>query len=178
MGAGFDTGNLGVNALADSSLKLLRYQWPDAELILFPNGLRPERIRVSAGGRNVDVESIPLRYNAGLFVSWHYIWFWISFVVIRLFPFQFVRTFIFHLHPLARRLSEVDLFADITGGDSFSDIYGFKRYLQGFLEKWLVLLAGGKLILLPQTYGPFRGQVARRRPKASRSSSSWAQWGQ
>jgi polysaccharide pyruvyl transferase WcaK-like protein len=53
-------------------------------------------------------------------------------------------------------LFEADLVAAITGGDSFSDIYGFRRFFLGFLRKWLVIFLGKKLILLPQTYGPFR----------------------
>ena len=44
---------------------------------------------------------------------------------------------------------------DISGGDSFSDIYGAKRF-QGITQlKRLALDLGTPLILLPQTYGPF-----------------------
>lgn len=51
--------------------------------------------------------------------------------------------------------------ADITGGDSFSDLYGMRRLIFGFLRKWLVLLSGTDLVLLPQTYGPFRRRLSR-----------------
>jgi polysaccharide pyruvyl transferase WcaK-like protein len=50
---------------------------------------------------------------------------------------------------------ETDFFADITGGDSFSDIYGLKRFVFGFFRKLLPIMFNKELILLPQTYGPF-----------------------
>ncbi len=56
---------------------------------------------------------------------------------------------------------QIDIVADITGGDSFSDIYGMRRFSIGFLRKWLVLLFNKDLVMLPQTYGPFRRSLAR-----------------
>jgi polysaccharide pyruvyl transferase WcaK-like protein len=60
-----------------------------------------------------------------------------------------------------KEIIEIDIVADITGGDSFSDIYGMRRFVLGFLRKWLVLLYGKKLIMLPQTYGPFKGTLTK-----------------
>ena len=54
----------------------------------------------------------------------------------------------------------MDMVADITGGDSFSDLYGMRRFILGFLRKWLVLLFNKDLIMLPQTYGPFKRPLA------------------
>jgi polysaccharide pyruvyl transferase WcaK-like protein len=56
---------------------------------------------------------------------------------------------------------QIDIVADITGGDSFSDIYGMRRFLIGFLRKWLVLLFNKDLVMLPQTYGPFKRSLTR-----------------
>ena len=47
------------------------------------------------------------------------------------------------------------VFLDITGGDSFSDIYGDKRFLEGARPKRIIEIIRKPLILLPQTYGPF-----------------------
>jgi polysaccharide pyruvyl transferase WcaK-like protein len=55
-----------------------------------------------------------------------------------------------------------DLVLDIGAGDSFSDIYGWKRFTYLALSKWLVLRAKCPLILSPQTLGPFRNRAARR----------------
>jgi polysaccharide pyruvyl transferase WcaK-like protein len=56
----------------------------------------------------------------------------------------------------ARKFSKLDYIFDIGGGDSFSDIYGVKLYLVQLFIKLAILLSGTKLILPPQTYGPFK----------------------
>jgi polysaccharide pyruvyl transferase WcaK-like protein len=45
---------------------------------------------------------------------------------------------------------------DISGGDSFTDLYGAKRFQAMILTKRLALAAGVPLVLLPQKLGPFR----------------------
>lgn len=49
-----------------------------------------------------------------------------------------------------------DLCIDFTDGDSFSDIYGKSRFYWRTVEKAFVLLSGKKMLLGPQTYGPYR----------------------
>lgn len=56
---------------------------------------------------------------------------------------------------------QCDLVLDIGEGDSFADIYGFKRFLFYWLSKNIVCSLGVPLILAPQTIGPFDGKVAR-----------------
>jgi polysaccharide pyruvyl transferase WcaK-like protein len=48
-----------------------------------------------------------------------------------------------------------DLICDLTGGDSFTDLYGKKRFFLQLLRKLAVLLARRPLLLSPQTIGPF-----------------------
>lgn len=48
-----------------------------------------------------------------------------------------------------------DLAVDISGGDSFTDIYGKRRIFQVLLQKYIVHLARRPLIMAPQTVGPF-----------------------
>jgi polysaccharide pyruvyl transferase WcaK-like protein len=48
-----------------------------------------------------------------------------------------------------------DLVLDISAGDSFTDIYGARRFLLGVLSKIVVLAAHRTLVLSPQTVGPF-----------------------
>ena len=54
-----------------------------------------------------------------------------------------------------RKVRSLDAILDISGGDSFSDIYGEKRFKNVFAAKQLAMSTGIPLILLPQTYGPF-----------------------
>lgn len=45
---------------------------------------------------------------------------------------------------------------DVSGGDSFTDLYGSKRFQTMVLTKRMALDLGKPLILLPQTLGPFQ----------------------
>jgi colanic acid/amylovoran biosynthesis protein len=54
-----------------------------------------------------------------------------------------------------------DVILDITGGDSFSDIYGPRRFAAAVAPKRLALRTRRPLILLPQAYGPFTSSYAR-----------------
>jgi polysaccharide pyruvyl transferase WcaK-like protein len=56
---------------------------------------------------------------------------------------------------------ESNIVGDVRGGDSFSDIYGMKNFMVGFLMGWSVLLVKGTLVQFPQTYGPYNSAVAR-----------------
>ncbi len=58
-----------------------------------------------------------------------------------------------------RALRDCDLVVDIAGGDSFSDIYGFKRIYQILLPQYITHLIGVPLVVAPQTIGPFKKQL-------------------
>jgi polysaccharide pyruvyl transferase WcaK-like protein len=60
------------------------------------------------------------------------------------------------LHPMLRRLSGLSAVLDVSGGDSFADLYGARRYHEMALPKLISLELGVPLVLLPQTYGPYR----------------------
>lgn len=56
----------------------------------------------------------------------------------------------------ARAVARSRAVLDISGGDSFTDIYGAKRFQAMTLTKRMALDAGVPLILLPQKLGPFQ----------------------
>jgi polysaccharide pyruvyl transferase WcaK-like protein len=55
-------------------------------------------------------------------------------------------------------LRTLDVMLDISGGDSFADIYSDKRFAYMVATKAATILAGKPLILSPQTIGPFSRQ--------------------
>lgn len=61
----------------------------------------------------------------------------------------------------AAAVRKCDLVIDIGEGDSFADIYGFKRFGVQLLSKLIAMHAGKPLILAPQTIGPFKNPVWR-----------------
>ncbi len=58
-------------------------------------------------------------------------------------------------------IRRADLAIDIGAGDSFTDIYGMKRFRRLIWLKNLVRVAGTPMVLAPQTFGPFTGRIAR-----------------
>lgn len=67
-----------------------------------------------------------------------------------------------HANPTLEVMRGADAIWDISGGDSFSDIYGERRFLKVSVPKLVALQHARRLVLLPQTYGPFRQPVNRR----------------
>jgi len=58
-------------------------------------------------------------------------------------------------------VSDADLVLDASGGDSFTDLYGAARFRHIVAPKQIALTMGRRLVLLPQTYGPFTSSLSR-----------------
>lgn len=58
-----------------------------------------------------------------------------------------------------RNIKRCDVVFDTSGGDSYSDIYGNNRLLHQFLPKLIALALQKRLILSPQTIGPFKKHI-------------------
>ena len=80
------------------------------------------------------------------------------------------------VQPAVRELRRMDAVLDISGGDSFSDIYSARRFRGSSLTKKVTLAAGVPLILLPQTYGPYGSPSSRRQARRilKKSTRVWA----
>jgi len=62
---------------------------------------------------------------------------------------------------LLHTVADADLVVDVSGGDSFTDLYGGARFRETIAPKEIALRLGRQLVLLPQTYGPFRSASSR-----------------
>lgn len=60
-----------------------------------------------------------------------------------------------------RAVGQVDCVLDIGAGDSFADIYGWRRFLFLWITKLMAILRKTPLVLSPQTIGPFTKPVYR-----------------
>lgn len=65
-------------------------------------------------------------------------------------------------HSLVRTVANADLVLDVSGGDSFTDLYGGARFRNIIAPKQIALRLGRPLVLLPQTYGPFNSDASSR----------------
>lgn len=161
LGASFDTGNLGVSALAESTVKCITNRWPDAEITLLDSGRKIEEEIITIGDKKLQIKKLPIRFCGNIFLENHFVVLCFYAILFKVFRRENFKRFCARRNACLGSIVETDIVADITGGDSFSDIYGMRRFTIGFLRKWLVLLFNKKLIMLPQTYGPFKRLLAK-----------------
>jgi len=160
MGASMETSNMGVNALSEASLKCIFTQWHDAEVILRTVVDESEQ-KITIGGRDIWIKNRALWTGINLSKPNNIYLLIIYALLFRLLPFNGFQQLLESTNPYFKELMEADLVADITYGDSFSDLYGIPRFRSDAFLKILVILCQKKLVLLPQTYGPFKSPLAK-----------------
>jgi polysaccharide pyruvyl transferase WcaK-like protein len=160
LGIGLETGNLGLGALAHGTLASIYHAYPDATVSLLDYGIRPQCYHLEVSGKKVTIELVNLRFSWRFFLRNNIFTLLSGACVARLLPSSF-RARILCRNGWLRKVAEADIALAISGGDSFSDIYGMRRLLYVSLPQFLVLALSKPLVLLPQTYGPFESRRSR-----------------
>ena len=160
LGTPVSAGNRGVLALG-ASLMNLCHSAANAEVVLFLGHRDNQPAFFRVGGRNRAVQIVNFRLSPRARPCDHLAWIVLACLMYRCVPLTFVRRRLSRLTPWIAALESVDFAGDVRGGDSFSDIYGLKGFLQSFLETWTVLLVKGTMVQFPQTYGPYKSPLAR-----------------
>ena len=160
MGATFDTDNMGVSALTAGSIEAALHKWPDARILLLDYGKERLRFRYDSANGPVAVDLLNMRFSKKLYLRNHIAILILLAIVLRLLPVR-LRQFMFLRNMYFKEISSADVAVAISGGDSFSDIYGLGRFFYSSLPQILVQIIGKKLIFLPQTVGPFNNWLAR-----------------
>jgi colanic acid/amylovoran biosynthesis protein len=161
MGTPVASGNRGVLALGASIVDLCLGAAPDADVryLLVHKPWEDVLVRTQVGIRMVPVTTCRMSHRSAL--RDHLFWILLLSFIYRLVPSEAVRKAIMEQSPWIKAVAEADLVGDVRGGDSFSDIYGLKRFILAFLPVLSVVLIKGSIAHLPQTYGPFRTRTAR-----------------
>lgn len=161
LGVEFKNANLGVGALAAGTLRCLLHRYPAARVVLLNYGPHPDCATFMIDGEQVNVPLVNMRFSKKFYVPNNIaVLLFLSFMA-KLIPFRKLRKKLIGKNVCLREIDEVNFFVAVAGGDSFSDIYGFVRLLYVALPQILVLLAGKRLIIMPQTLGPFRSGFAK-----------------
>jgi len=126
------SGNLGVDALTSASLAILSEEAARLGLTIEPVVIGMDE-QEGARPRRGDIAFFPVR-----------------------------RTTLLSSRAFWNLAGALDCVIDIGAGDSFTDLYGNKRFAFLWLTKAMVVARGTPLLLAPQTIGPFRGRLARR----------------
>lgn len=144
---------MGVTALYASTVSGLRGLIPNLSFLVFDNGFGRRRTTTRLG-EDADFEVDFCGAHAGMRIDRAENLLSMATASSLGGLGAFVNTYV-------RAIDTCDAVLDISGGDSFSDIYGMKRFKSVVRPKLIALRRKVPLILLPQTYGPYRTTGAR-----------------
>jgi colanic acid/amylovoran biosynthesis protein len=162
LGASFGTRNLGVSALAASTVASILHSFPDAKIFLLDYAKTSETFQVRHEEGVAEVELVNIRFSWRIYLRNNIARLILTVWLLKLIPFKRVRERLISRNPYLKRIHDADLICSLAGGDSFSDIYGLRRFFYVTLPQLLVLFLNRPLMLLPQTLGPFNGTIARK----------------
>lgn len=160
-GATFDTQNMGVGALASGAMRCLTGQGRRVSISLLDYGTEEAVQTLDGQGARVSVPVVAMRFSKKLYLPNNIVVLLALAGLLRLLPAGRVREWIIARNKCLLQICESDLIAAISGGDSFSDIYGLGRFFYVSLPLILAIILRKRLILLPQTLGPFCGKLPR-----------------
>ncbi len=161
IGASFETDNMGVSALAAGAIKCALHQYPDAQIFFLDYAKEPSRRTVRIGEREITVPLLNMRFSKKVYLANNISTLLLLAFILRILPWQGLYRWVLGRNSCLKEIAEANAVLSVAGGDSFSDIYGMGRYIYVTLPQVLALLLGKKLVLLPQTIGPFRSGLAR-----------------
>lgn len=159
LGATFNTGNMGVGALAAGTLTAICRQYPDAEISFFDYGKQGKMVEFQLEGRIIHIKFINIRFSKKFYLPNNIAFLILLSFIAKLLPSRRLRDKLVAHNVWLRHIHDSDLIVAISGGDSFSDIYGLGRFLYVALPQLLAIFSGKRLVLLPQTLGPFKGRL-------------------
>lgn len=153
-GAAPDTGNLGVSALCFATLYNLSIQKPDFKFTIFDFGRGQGKQTISFS------DELQIEYSRQGAMNSRRIYRQENLKLAK-----FLGIFGGLGNPCIKTIRESQAVLDISGGDSFTDLYGKKRFDSVSLPKRIAIQQKVPLILLPQTYGPFSSSRCKQQAK-------------
>lgn len=160
LGASFNTMNMGVGALTAGTIKCIKHQYPDSRIFLLDYARKGETYNFRLNSREFLIELVNMRFSKKLYLKNNIVFLLAAAFLIRILP-DSVKNRVISNNRCLKMLTEADVIASIAGGDSFSDIYGLGRFFYVALPQLLAILMGKRLVLMPQTLGPFKHRLAR-----------------
>ena len=161
LGASFGARNMGVNALTAGTLKAFIKRYSQGELFLLDYGKEEVTFNVEMAGEVIPVQLANIRFSKKFYLKNNIALLLMLALFARLIPFRRLGKKMIARNFWLSRVADVDIVVSMAGGDSFSDIYGLGRLLYVSLPQLLALALGKKMVVLPQTIGPFKSALAK-----------------
>lgn len=161
------TSNLGVSALGNSAVSSLFENNNSVSFTVLDSkpGIRKNAFHVSNnGGRDITVNFCGAKLSKKFYQKESYI------------ALNLSSKFRGALNKNCQHLLTASAFLDVSGGDSFTDLYGQFRFDLVNSPKYFALKNNIPLILLPQTYGPFKNERTKREASSlvKQAKMAWA----
>jgi polysaccharide pyruvyl transferase WcaK-like protein len=161
LGLTFSTNNMGINALTAGAIKSILNKCPNAEIFLLDYGKEKITCNFQINNRIIPVQLLNMRFSKKFYLKNNVAVLILLSLILKIITFRKIKNKIISKNFYLKHIVESDIVASMAGGDSFSDIYGIKRFLYVSLPQLLVLFMGKDLVLLPQTIGPFKRKLMR-----------------
>lgn len=162
LGAVYDTGNMGVDALLSGTITSILKNNPESKIKVLDYGHSPRVDKFLTESTPRDLPLINLRFSYKLHLKNNGFRILALAALSRLIPYPPFRSFIKKTHPHLAEIDNADICVSLAGGDSFADIYGMRRLLYVSLPQLIAISLKKPLVLLPQTLGPFKSWAAKR----------------
>lgn len=161
LGASLDSTNLGVSALASAAIKCIDGRFPGANISLLDYDQQPSEQIIALDDRKLRIRKVNIRFSKRLYLPNNIAILILLALVLRTMPFYWLRNRLLVKNKWLRYMQDADVVFSIAGGDSFAETYGFVRMVYVALPQVLSIVMGKRLLLLPQTIGPFRSLSAK-----------------
>jgi len=159
LGATLDSDNRGIGALAMGALSILLHRYPGCEISFVDYDRERRTTAVNMNGQDLSVPLINLRFSWKPWLANNIALLLMLAALSRLLG-PALGSRLVHGNPWLKQIREADIAVAVSGGDSFSDIYGLGRFFYMTLPQLLMILMRRPLVLLPQTIGPMRSRLA------------------
>lgn len=164
-GAAPDTKNLGVSALNHATISNLNRYLNNAEFSVLDNGLCIRLSEIySLFSDPIAVQLYGSRHSKRFYQNEN------------LTNIRVCCKYGGFFNPIAKNILKSKAIIDISGGDSFTDLYGEWRFNAITLPKLIAIENNIPLLLLPQTYGPYNSPKCKLKASeiAKRAQYAWA----
>lgn len=167
-GGTLTSANKGCNALTRGTITaLIENYGNDIDIkILSYSSCEKKQIEVELFNKIFIIDEIPAGGYKGLKV-------YLKSYLYKILPKHIVKKILNEQNEIFSVIEEADIIFDITEGDSFSDIYGLKRFITYSNIKVASINLRKTLILLPQTIGPFKNKFVKIRARYIMNKASY-----
>ncbi|MGA2786459.1 MAG: polysaccharide pyruvyl transferase family protein [Verrucomicrobiota bacterium] len=161
LGPGFGTNNMGLNALTTGTVTSALNTFPQARLWLLDYDDWPNEYEVFLAGGRTTIPMVNMQFSKRVYSRNHIAMLVLLALISRAIPSAGIKNRFLASNACLWQISQSDMVVALSGGDSFSDIYGLERLWYVSLPQILTVLLKRPLVLLPQTIGPFKTAVGR-----------------